>query len=114
MRDERLGSYSMLATFAGIESLSRLKSITLYILLCPPPRCLTVNLPWAFLPPVLFIGWMSAFSGSVFVISSKPATVTKRRPGDVGLNFLIATGVHLLHLRLIFPQRFLSYHLFSR
>ena len=37
IRAERFGSYSIVFTVAGTPSLLRLKSITLYFLLCPPP-----------------------------------------------------------------------------
>ena len=40
-----LGSYSIPITVAGIPSLYLLKSMILYFLLAPPPRCLTVILP---------------------------------------------------------------------
>jgi hypothetical protein len=37
MRAERLGSYSIDATVAGIPALSRLKSMMRSLRLCPPP-----------------------------------------------------------------------------
>src|SRR3954447_15820292 len=40
-------------------------------------------------PPLLWILSSSDFSGVVLVTSSKSDPVTKRRPGDVGLYFLI-------------------------
>src|SRR3954453_10615122 len=44
-------------------------------------------------PPVRFFGRSSDFSGSVFVISAKSATVPKRRPGEVGLYCLSGIGL---------------------
>ena len=46
--------------------------------------------PLTLRPPVFFIGSVSDFSGSVFVISSNVETDMKRRPGDVGLYFFSA------------------------
>ena len=46
--------------------------------------------PLLFRPPFRFSGSSRLFSGSVFVISSKPWTVRKRFPGLVGLSFLRA------------------------
>ena len=62
MYADLFGSYSTVATFAGIPSLFLLKSIILYFLLAPPPWCLTVILPCAFLPPVFFKETKSDFS----------------------------------------------------
>ena len=82
MRAERLGSYSMAATLAGMPTLSqRLKSMMRYKRLWPPPRKRTVIRPWLFRPPVFFRGLTRDFSGSVLVISEKSATVMKRRLG---------------------------------
>src|SRR5215218_82079 len=89
MRAERFGSYSTVATFAGMSRLSRLKSMMRYIRLWPPPRHQEVRCPWLLRPPVLFIGSISGLYGSWVVISSKVWTVWKRLPGEVGLNFLI-------------------------
>ena len=55
MRAVLLGSYSTAITFASSEFVL-LKSIILYLLLCPPPLNLEVTLPWLFLPPDFFIG----------------------------------------------------------
>jgi len=46
--------------------------------------------PDALRPPVLFSGLSSDFSGVVRVISEKSETDEPRRPGVVGLYFLIA------------------------
>src|SRR5881227_2666200 len=86
MRAVRLGSYSMCATLAGTPSLSaRLKSITRYARLWPPPWCRVVIRPWTLRPPFLGSGRTSDFSGSVRVTSTKSATLEPRRPGVVGL-----------------------------
>lgn len=65
------GSYSILAIFAGILSLSYpLKSINLYNLLCHPPIDLETAFPELFLPPVLPNVLTSFFSG-LFLVSSE-------------------------------------------
>src|SRR5579883_1830570 len=61
--------------------------------LWPPPLWRTVIRPWAFLPARFGSGRRRLRSGSVLVISSKVETVMNRRPGVVGLNFLIPIGV---------------------
>ena len=53
MRAERFGSYSIVATFAGMSRLSRLKSMMRYIRLWPPPRHHDVSSPRLLRPPVL-------------------------------------------------------------
>src|SRR5690606_41846766 len=78
----------MLATLAGMPSLSRRKSTMRYRCLWPPPRCRDVMRPLVLRPPVDFFLAMRDFSGSVFVISEKSETVWNRRPGEVGLRFL--------------------------
>src|SRR5689334_23376178 len=90
MRALRLGSYSMAATRPGTSSLSRLKSMTRYRRLVPPPRWRAVMTPRWLRPPLFLRRWVSAFSGSVFVISAPMETDPKRRPAEVGLYFLIA------------------------
>src|SRR2546421_4230257 len=75
----------MAATLPGTPILSRLKSITRYCCLWPPPWWRIVSRPRLLRPPVRFFGRSSDFSGSVLVISAKSATVPKRRPGEVGL-----------------------------
>src|SRR6185312_4470545 len=89
MYAERSGSYSMWATFAGMPSLRRLKSIMRYRRLAPPPRWRDVLRPWALRPPDFFRPSVSDFSGLVRVTSAKSGYVTNRRPGEVGLGFLI-------------------------
>src|SRR3970040_144085 len=46
--------------------------------------------PWVLRPPVLPFLEISVFSGLAVVISAKSETVWNRRPGEVGLRFLIA------------------------
>ena len=87
---ERFGSYSIAATFAGTPSLRRLKSILRYLRLAPPPRWREVTRPCALRPPDFFSPSVSDFSGSVFVTASCWRNVAKRRPGEVGLYFLMA------------------------
>src|SRR5919107_5044970 len=95
MYAERLGSYSIAATFAGTPSLVRLKSILRYRRLAPPPRWRAVLRPRALRPPLLVRPSTRVFSGSVFVISPKSAYVTKRRPGEVGLGLRIGIGLEV-------------------
>ncbi len=85
MRDERFGSYSIDATFAGISCLSRLKSISRNRFLWPPPRHQDVRWPRLSRPPVLSLPFVRDFVGSDFVISEKSDVVRWRMPGDVGL-----------------------------
>ena len=87
---ERFGSYSIAATFAGTPSFWRLKSILRYLRLAPPPRWRDVIRPCALRPPDFLSPSTSAFSGSDFVTSALSFQVEKRRPGEVGLCFLIA------------------------
>ena len=96
MYDDRFGSYSIAATFAGTPSLRlRLKSILRYRRLAPPPRWRAVLRPLALRPPDFFRPSTSVFSGSVFVISAKSGYVTKRRPGEVGLGLRIGIKLSL-------------------
>src|SRR5665213_479606 len=92
MRALRLGSYSMVATLAGIPSLSRLKSMIRYCCLCPPPRWRAVLRPWLLRPPVRGLGASSDFSGRSVVSSAKSETVWNRRPALVGLRERNAMG----------------------
>src|SRR5258708_40055456 len=84
MRALRLGSYSMWATFAGIASLSRRKSISRYCCLWPPPWWRVVILPWTLRPAFFGLGTPSDRSGWSRVISEKSANDMPRRPGEVG------------------------------
>src|SRR3954470_20716699 len=90
---DRLGSYSIAATFAGTPSLRRLKSIVRYRRLAPPPRWRAVLRPRALRPPLFVRPSTSVFSGRSFVISAKSGYVEKRRPGLVGLGLRIAMSV---------------------
>ena len=65
------GSYSIETTSPETSFLERLKSIILNLLLCPPPLCLTVILPAAFLPAFLFKGLRRDFFGLEVVRSSE-------------------------------------------
>src|SRR6187431_728436 len=68
-----------------------------YARLWPPPWCRVVIRPWLLRPPFLGSGRVSDFSGVVRVISTKSATEEPRRPGVVGLYFLIAIRKPVLH-----------------
>src|SRR5437879_8731991 len=85
MRALRLGSYSMWATFAGMASLSRRKSMSRYCCLWPPPWWRVVILPWTLRPAFFGLGTTSERSGWSRVISEKSANDIPRRPGVVGL-----------------------------
>src|SRR3954454_16410437 len=91
MYADRLGSYSIAATFAGMSSLRRLKSILRYRRLAPPPRWREVLRPCALRPPDFFRPSTSVFSGLVLVTSAKSEYETNRRPGDVG--FGLGVGI---------------------
>src|SRR6266576_3560639 len=73
MRADRFGSYSIVATFAGMSRLSRLKSMMRYIRLWPPPRHHDVRWPWLLRPPVLLSGSTSGLYGSC-VVTTSPGT----------------------------------------
>src|SRR5260370_35362044 len=87
MRDERLGSYSMATTLAQTLSLRRLKSMSRYMRLWPPPRKRLHTTPWKFRPPFFGFGASNAFSGFFLrsVSSEKSLTDPCRRPGVVAL-----------------------------
>src|SRR2546421_13001094 len=85
MRALRLGSYSMWATFAGMASLSRRKSMSRYCRLWPPPWWRVVILPWTLRPAFFGLGTTSERSGWSRVMSEKAANDIPRRPGAVGL-----------------------------
>src|SRR5579864_1262127 len=94
MRADRFGSYSSVATFAGMASFVRLKSMMRYILRVPPPLCRTVMWPLKFRPECFLRTSIRLFSGSTLLRSEKSIVVTKRLPGLVGLYFF--TGMFLL------------------
>ena len=80
----------METTFAGIPSLAfLLKSMILYLLLVPPPLCLTVILPWALRPEFFFLTTVRDFSGVDFVISLKSEPVIFLLDGVYAVYFLI-------------------------
>src|SRR6266480_1072703 len=86
MRDVRFGSYSTVATLAGMPNFSRRKSIRRYRRLCPPPCHRLVMWPLLLRPPVRRSGSSSDFSGSLFVTSAKSETERNRVPGVIGRN----------------------------
>src|SRR6266480_46790 len=86
MRDVRFGSYSTVATLAGMPNFSRRKSIRRYRRLCPPPCHRLVMWPLLLRPPVRRSGSSNDFSGSLFVISAKSETERNRVPGVIGRN----------------------------
>ena len=63
MKDVRLGSYSILSTVASQSNLLRLKSITRYLRLCPPPILRLVTCPKLSRPPLLVRPTVRLFSG---------------------------------------------------
>src|SRR5262249_60725281 len=87
MRAVRFGSYSIVDTFAGMSRLSRLKSITRYIRLWPPPRHHDVSCPWLLRPPVARIGSTSGFYGPSGVGVAEGLPVLERRPRGGGIEF---------------------------
>src|SRR4030065_2753579 len=89
MRADRCGAYSIAATLAGMSFLFLRKSIIRYFLLCPPPRCQMVILPWLFRPARFPLFSTRLFSGFFLVSSSFVRTVRDRTPGEGGLNFLV-------------------------
>src|SRR5215472_7178130 len=89
----------MAATFAGIPTFSRRKSIVRYLRACPPPRCHDVTSPWEFRPPVRFFDSTSDFSGVCLVMSLLSSIVKNRREGVYGLKFFSAILDYLLLLK---------------
>src|SRR5689334_1147962 len=92
----RFGSYSMAATLAGMPRLSRLKSMSRYFCLWPPPMKREVMRPLLLRPPDLGLPLVRDFSGDVLVMSSYDACVEKRTPGEVGLYLLVAIVLFFL------------------
>src|SRR4051794_32925391 len=95
----RLGSYSIVATFAGTPSLRRRKSILRYRRLAPPLRWRDVMRPCVFRPPDLGLPLVSGLCGLPWVSSSRSWKVANRRPGEVGFDFRIAMSLSLLRHR---------------
>src|SRR5918997_6057032 len=88
----RFGSYSIDATLAGTPSFVRLKSITRYLRLAPPPRWREVMRPCVLRPPDFLSPSVRLRSGAFLVSSERSAQVAKRRPGEVGLWRFTGTG----------------------
>src|SRR5215472_12911641 len=89
IREERLGSYSMVCTVAEIPILSRLKSIMRSFRLCPPPIKRMVMSPELRRPPVRCFGSTSGLCGFFVVMSSLTIVVRYRSVCVVGLYVLI-------------------------
>src|SRR5690242_3518484 len=89
IRAERLGSYSIETTVAGMPVLSRLKSIARSLRLCPPPRCQMVMSPALRRPPVRCLIFVSGLCGRSVVSSSFVSVVLNRSDGVVGLYVLM-------------------------
>src|SRR5215472_16360614 len=100
MRDERLGSYSIETTVPGTAALSRLKSITRSLRLCPPPRCQMVISPALRRPPMRSLMCVNGLCGLSAVSSSLVSVVLKRNDGVIGLYVLIAIKISLWYLAL--------------
>src|ERR1700730_2062466 len=90
MRAERLGSYSNASTVASTSRSFRLKSMTRYLRLWPPPMWREVKRPLLLRPPVRLTGSIRDLSGFSFVISSNPGVCLKRWVGVRGLKFFSA------------------------
>ena len=75
MRAERFGSYSIVATTAATPCFSRLKSITRYACLWPPPIKRLVTRPVLLRPPVRCFFSTRDFSGLSAVMFSRVTTV---------------------------------------
>ena len=90
MRAERFGSYSIAATVAGTPSLSRLKSIDAVAPLVAAAAMAHVMRPRLLRPPDFAQRRERAPArASPSVISAKSKPVWKRRPGDVGLYWIV-------------------------
>src|SRR5271156_1301667 len=97
MREERLGSYSIVATLPGTPNLSRLKSIRRSFCLWPPPWWRMVKSPELRRPPVRCLTASNGLEGRFVVMSSLTRVVWKRRVGVIGLYVLI--GIFLAYLQ---------------
>ena len=93
MRAERFGSYSIVATFAGMPSLLRLKSMSRYSLRVPPPLWRTVICPLKLRPECFLRTSSKDRSGSTLLRSEKSIVVMKRLAGLVGLYFFTGMAV---------------------
>jgi hypothetical protein len=86
IRAERFGSYSIVATFAGMSCLSRLKSMMRYSSACARRRATTTSARRGCCGrPTSWQRLGQRLVRLVAVISSNTCTVWNRRPGDVGL-----------------------------
>ena len=88
MRAERLGSYSIEATVAGMPDLSRLKSMMRSLRLCPPPRCQMVMSPELRRPPVRSLARqrLVRIRGRHIVVDQRRAVAQRRRSRSVSLD----------------------------
>src|SRR4051794_33456798 len=96
MRAERLGSYSIETTVAGMPYLSRLKSMERNLRLCPPPWWRTVMSPALRRPPVFILARVSGLCGRFVVRSSFTTVEVNRCDGVNDLYVLIAIIVYSL------------------
>src|SRR3712207_9508394 len=85
MKADRLGSYSTRSTVPLTSSLRRLKSITRYRRLAPPPRKRTATRPPPPRPPDLVRPSTRLFSGLPLCSSLRSTSTRPRRLGEVGL-----------------------------
>src|SRR2546430_1618063 len=85
----RWGSFPTAGPVGETPALSRLKSITRILRLCPPPRCQLVMSPELRRPPVRCLIFVSALCGRSVVISSLTNVVLNRNDGVSGLYVLI-------------------------
>src|SRR5512143_2674210 len=99
MRAVRFGSYSIVAILPGTPALSRLKSITRYFCLWPPPWCRTVTMPRKLRPARLRRSVNSGRCGALVVMSSVATETYPRRPAEVGLYSLMGMALHSLEQR---------------
>src|SRR5689334_12798330 len=96
MREERFGSYSIVATLPGTPNFSRLKSIRRSFFLWPPPWCRMVMSPELRRPPVRCLETSSGLCGLSVVMSSFTSVVWNRSVGVIGRNVLIGIVLALL------------------
>src|SRR5271156_652305 len=89
----RFGSYSSRCTTAGTPNLRRLKSISRYDCLCPPPRNRLGMWPWMLRPPELGLPAVRPLTGLPFHRSERSISTVPRRLAVTGLKFLIGIAV---------------------
>src|ERR1022692_877287 len=90
---ERLGSYSIASTVAGMSRMLRLKSMTRYSCLWPPPMRREVSRPYALRPPVLCLGSVSARWGRFFERPTGLFSEVNRWEGVSGRKDLMGMGL---------------------